>query len=179
MQFLDMKFYLAEDILTKVDRASMAVSLEVRAPFLDRRIVEFAAGLPRNFKLNCNTARFPFGKTGKFVLKKAVAPLLPKSIINRKKSGFVIPVSAWIRGKMNPLVRDMLSEGRLREQGLFNPAFVQKLLKEHELREVDHAKTLWTLLVFQLWLENFGSADNVSVRPTGSVNFDLSSSTAV
>lgn len=155
MQFLDLKFYLAEDILTKVDRASMAVSLEVRSPFLDRRIAEFSAGLPRDYKLNCRTAKFAFGKTGKYVLKKAVAPLLPHHITNRMKSGFGIPVAAMLKGKLNPLVRDLLSPERLRSQGLFNPNFVQRLLTDHETGAGNHAATLWTLLVFQLWFDNF------------------------
>ncbi len=77
--------YLAEDILTKVDRASMATSLEVRSPFLDPRIAEFSASLPKDYKLNCKTAKFAFGNTGKFILKKSVAPLLPHSVTNRKK----------------------------------------------------------------------------------------------
>lgn len=171
MQFLDMKFYLAEDIMTKVDRASMAASLEVRSPYLDRRIVEFAAALPRNFKLNCATPKFLFGRTGKRVLKMAAAPYLPESIINRKKSGFVIPLAGWLRGRLNPLVRDMLAVDRITSQGLFNPVYVQKLLKEHESGKLDHAKTLWSLFVFQMWMENFGpsrsqnaAASNYEVR---------------
>lgn len=156
MQFLDMKFYLAEDIMTKVDRASMAASLEVRSPYLDRRIVEFAAALPRNFKLNCASPRFVFGRTGKLVLKKAAAPLLPDSIINRKKSGFVIPLADWLRGKLNPLIRDLLAVDRITAQGIFNPVYVQKMLKEHESGKLNHAKTLWSLFVFQMWIENFG-----------------------
>ncbi len=171
MQFLDMKFYLAEDIMTKVDRASMAASLEVRSPYLDRRIVEFAAALPRDFKLNCATPKFLFGRTGKRVLKMAAAPLLPESIINRKKSGFVIPLAGWLRGRLNPLIRDMLAADRIAAQGLFNPVYVQKLLREHESGKLDHAKTIWSLLVFQIWMENFGpsravnSATNTNVVP--------------
>ena len=147
-QFLDMKFYMAEDILTKVDRASMAVSLEVRAPFLDPRIAEFSASLPENYKLN--------GKKTKFVLKKAVAPLLPDFVVTRPKKGFGIPVAAWLKGKLNPLARDLLAPERLKNQGLFNPTYVQNLLAEHETGKANHYKTLWTLLVFQLWFDNFG-----------------------
>lgn len=161
MQFLDMKFYLAEDVLTKVDRASMAVSLEVRSPFLDHRLVEFAAGLPRDFKLNCKTAAFGLGKTGKFILKKAMAPLLPDSITSRRKNGFVIPVASWLRGKLNPLVRDALSYDRIKSQGIFNPVYVQKLLIDHESGVANHAKPLWTLLVFQMWFDNFGQPHDV------------------
>ena len=102
MQFLDMKLYLAEDILTKVDRASMAVSLEVRSPYLDRRIAEFAAGLPRNYKLKCDTIKFGLGKTGKYILKRTAGSLLPSQIIHRKKQGFMIPGAAWINGDLPP-----------------------------------------------------------------------------
>jgi asparagine synthase (glutamine-hydrolysing) len=159
MQFLDMKFFLAENVLAKVDRASMAVSLEVRSPFLDPRIVEFSASLPRDFKLNCKTAKFAFGRTGKFILKKAVAPMLPTQITNRRKQGFTVPVAAWLNGKLNPLVRDLLAPDRIKKQGIFNQAYVQNILTEHETGKANHYKTLWTLLIFQLWCDNFPSKD--------------------
>ncbi|HXG84939.1 MAG TPA: asparagine synthase (glutamine-hydrolyzing) [Pyrinomonadaceae bacterium] len=147
MQFLDMNFYLAEDILTKVDRASMAVSLEVRAPFLDYRVAEFAASLPLEYKLN--------GSVGKYILKETVKNLLPASIIKRPKKGFGIPIAEWLKGKLNPLMHDLLAPEKLKNQGLFNPDFVQKLIKEHEQNVASHHKQLWTLLVFQLWYDNF------------------------
>ncbi len=155
MQFLDMKFFLAENVLTKVDRASMAVSLEVRSPFLDPRIAEFSASMPRDYKLNCKSAKFAFGRTGKFILKKAVAPMLPPIVTNRMKKGFEIPVAAWLKGKLNPMIRELLAPERIKNQGLFNPVFVQKLLSEHETGKANHNKTLWTLLIFQLWFDNF------------------------
>ncbi len=147
MQFLDMNFYLAEDILTKVDRASMAVSLEVRAPFLDHRVAEFAASLPLDYKLN--------GSNGKYILKKAVEKLLPKSIIKRPKKGFGIPIADWLKGKLNPLAHDLLSRDRLIKQDLFDYEYVEKLLHEHETGIASNHKQLWTLLVFQLWYDNF------------------------
>ncbi len=147
MQFLDMNFYLAEDILTKVDRASMAVSLEVRAPFLDYRVAEFAASLPLEYKLK--------GSVGKYILKEAVKNLLPASIIKRPKKGFGIPIAAWLKGRLNPLLHEMLAPERLKNQGLFNSDFVRELIKEHETNRASHHKQLWTLLVFQLWYDNF------------------------
>ena len=147
MQFLDMNFYMAEDILTKVDRASMAVSLEVRAPFLDPRVAEFAAQLPVEYKLR--------GRKGKYILKKAVEPLLPKNILNRPKKGFGIPIAGWLKGRLNPLMHDLLAPKRLKDQGLFDEKFVQKLIKEHETNIASHHKQLWTLLVFQIWFDNF------------------------
>ncbi len=147
MQFLDINFYMAEDILTKVDRASMAVSLEVRAPFLDPRVAQFAAALPLEYKLR--------GSNGKYILKKAVEPLLPKEILQRPKKGFGIPIAEWLKGRLNPLLHDLLAPDRLKNQGLFDAAFVQKLINEHETGAASHHKQLWTLLVFQLWFDNF------------------------
>lgn len=147
MQFLDINFYMAEDILTKVDRASMAVSLEVRAPFLDSRVAEFAAQIPLEYKLK--------GNKGKHILKKAMEPFLPKNILHRPKKGFGIPIAEWLKGRLNPLMHELLDEKRLKEQGLFDEKFVKKLIKEHETNAASHHKQLWTLLVFQLWYDNF------------------------
>jgi len=147
MQYLDMNFYMAEDILTKVDRASMAVSLETRAPFLDPRIGQFAASLPLDYKLR--------GNKGKYILKKSVEGLLPKSILTRSKKGFGIPIAAWLKGRLNPLMHDLLAPDRLKDQGLFESDHVQTLIAEHEKGIASHHKQLWTLLVFQLWHSNF------------------------
>ncbi|MDH3491921.1 MAG: asparagine synthase (glutamine-hydrolyzing) [Acidobacteriota bacterium] len=147
MQFLDMNLYLAEDILTKVDRASMAVSLEVRAPFLDHHVAEYAASLPAEYKLR--------GSSTKYILKKAVADLLPAEIINRPKKGFGMPVAKWLKGTLNPLMHEMLSPSRVIIQDLFNYEYVKELMREHEQGIANHYKQLWTLLVFQLWYENF------------------------
>ncbi len=149
MQFLDINFYMAEDILTKVDRASMAVSLEVRAPFLDPRVAQFAASIPLEYKLK--------GNKGKYILKKAMENLLPKNILHRPKKGFGIPIAGWLKGRLNPLMHEMLAPERLKNQGLFDAQFVQKLIKEHETNVASHHKQLWTLLVFQLWFDNFSS----------------------
>ncbi|MFL6467629.1 MAG: asparagine synthase (glutamine-hydrolyzing) [Pyrinomonadaceae bacterium] len=147
MQYLDMNYYLAEDILTKVDRASMAVSLETRAPFLDPRVAQFSASIPINYKLR--------GSKGKFILKKAMEGLLPKEILYRPKKGFGIPTADWLKGRLNSLLHEMLTPARLKSQGLFEPNFVQQLIKEHEAGFASHHKELWTLLVFQLWFDNF------------------------
>ncbi|MEO6655975.1 MAG: asparagine synthase (glutamine-hydrolyzing), partial [Pyrinomonadaceae bacterium] len=147
MQYLDMNFYMAEDILTKVDRASMAVSLETRAPFLDPRIGEFAASLPLDYKLR--------GNKGKYILKRSVEGLLPKTILTRSKKGFGIPIAQWLKGRLNPLMHDMLAPERLKDQGFFEPEHVQTLIAEHEKGIASHHKQLWTLLVFQLWYDNF------------------------
>jgi asparagine synthase (glutamine-hydrolysing) len=147
MQSLDTQLYLAEDILAKVDRASMAVSLEVRAPFLDPQVAEYAASLPRNFKLR--------GRKSKFILKRAVEDLLPPFVSRRGKKGFGIPVAEWLKKKLNPLARDLLSRERVKRAGLFNPDYVTRLLDEHEKGLANHRKPLWTLLMFELWHESF------------------------
>ncbi len=151
MQYLDTKLYLAEDILTKVDRASMAVSLEVRAPFLDRRIAEYAAGLPTDYKLH--------GRTSKYILKQAVRPLLPPFVMKRPKKGFGVPVAEWLKKRLRPLARDLLSPARLRRHGLFNADYVARLQQEHERGVANHQKLLWTLLMFELWHEAFMTDD--------------------
>jgi asparagine synthase (glutamine-hydrolysing) len=149
MQNLDTQLYLAEDILTKVDRASMAVSLEVRAPFLDPRVAEYAASLPSNYKLR--------GRTSKYILKRAVSVsgLLPAFVARRRKKGFGVPFAEWLKGKLRPLARDLLSPERVRKAGVFNPEYVGRLQDEHERGVANHRKLLWTLLMFELWHESF------------------------
>jgi asparagine synthase (glutamine-hydrolysing) len=147
MQSLDTQLYLAEDILTKVDRASMAVSLEVRAPYLDPRVAEFAAGLPSRYKLH--------GYTSKYILKQAAKGLVPSFVWRRGKKGFGVPFAKWLKAELRPLARDLLSPERLRRGGLFNPEYVARLQDEHELGIANHRKLLWTLLTFELWRESF------------------------
>ena len=147
MQFLDINFYMAEDILTKVDRAAMAVSLETRAPFLDPRVGQFAMSIPADYKLR--------GRKGKYILKQAVKDLLPREILSRPKKGFGIPIAEWLKGRLNPLLHDVLAPQQLTEQGIFNSDYVQRLIGEHESNKASHHKELWTLLVFQLWYERF------------------------
>jgi len=147
MQSLDTQLYLAEDILTKVDRASMAVSLEVRAPYLDPRVAEFAASLPSRYKLH--------GYTSKYILKKAAKDMVPSFVWRRGKKGFGVPFAKWLKAELRPLARDLLSPERLRRGGLFNPEYVAKLQDEHEHGVANHRKLLWTLLSFELWRESF------------------------
>jgi asparagine synthase (glutamine-hydrolysing) len=135
--------YLQDDILTKVDRASMANSLEVRAPFLDPLLVELLAQMPSNLKLR----RFET----KLVLRRAFGPLLPPETISRPKKGFGIPVAKWLRDDLRDAVRESLSPERLRSQGLFDPQGVARLLEEHNSGVRDHRKQLWALFAFQQW----------------------------
>ncbi len=151
MLYLDFRLYLEDDLLVKIDRASMACSLELRTPYLDHRLVEFAAGLPaalkvRHFRL-------------KDILKKAVRPWLPREIVARRKQGFSVPIAGWMRKELRPLVEETLSEDKLKRQGVFNAAFVRRLLQEHFSGSADHRKTLWTVLCFQLWYDRWARGD--------------------
>ena len=148
LSYLYCKTYLAEDILHKVDRASMAVSLEARSPFLDRELVEFVARLPRRFKMR--------GMTSKFILKKAFADRLPASVPKRKKKGFGIPVARWFQGPLRPLLEDKLDSQRIAAAGFFRPDVVSRLIREHVAGSHDHRKALWTLLSFELWRDRYG-----------------------
>ena len=136
--------YMLDYILVKVDRCSMMHSLEARAPFLDRDVAEFVCRLPARYKLR--------GTKRKYILKKAVADLLPKEILGRGKRGFLIPVASWLRGQLRPQVDMLLGEKHLREQGIFDPREVGRLVADHASGAADHRKKLWTLLVLQLWL---------------------------
>lgn len=146
--YLSQKMYLTDDILVKVDRASMMNSLEVRAPFLDYRMVEYAAALPERYKLK----RF----TGKHILKQLARQYLPDEIIDRPKKGFGIPLSEWLSGDLKPVMMDLLSKDRLESQGVFEYEGVKTLIDQHVNGEVNQRKLLWSLLSFQLWAKEFG-----------------------
>ena len=146
---LDATTYLPNDILTKVDRASMSVALEVRAPFLAPDVVDFAFAMPARYHMR--------GLRGKRLLRAAVADLLPDAILRRPKKGFGIPVAAWLTGTLKPLLTDVLSPAALRDAGLFEPAEVQTLVDQHLRGVADHRKPLWTLLVLELWRRETGA----------------------
>jgi asparagine synthase (glutamine-hydrolysing) len=141
IQYLDMKTYLVGDILTKVDRASMAHSLEVRVPLLDHPLTEWVSGLPADWKLR--------GSEGKYLLKKSLEPHLPHDVLYRPKMGFGVPLADWFRGPLKQRLRDDLLSGGLADTGLFNAATLEKLVDEHQRGVRDHSAPLWTLLMFQ------------------------------
>jgi asparagine synthase (glutamine-hydrolysing) len=143
----DLKMYLEGDILFKVDRASMANSLEVRVPFLNGRLLDEAMKMPLNFKLN--------RLTGKYLLKKVMGQSLPDDIINRPKKGFNIPIAQWLARDLRPLLMDLLSSARIEAQEIFDSSHIETLIQEHFSRRKDHRKLLWTLLVFQLWHQKY------------------------
>lgn len=144
-QYVDIKTYLVDDILTKVDRMSMAASIEARVPLLDHRIVEMAVNLPAHMKLN-------LGRT-KIVLRKTMKPYLPEFVLKKPKQGFSIPIKHWLRGPLQPLMTDLLSESALRNRGYFEPLTVSTWMKEHLEGRVNHSHRLWALMVLELWMQ--------------------------
>jgi asparagine synthase (glutamine-hydrolysing) len=153
MLYADTRFYLPADMLTKVDRMSMANALEARAPFLDHQLMELAARIPSSIKFR--------GRKKKYILKKALAPVLPADILERKKAGFNVPVGAWLHGALGQKARAVLSPDRLSASGFFRPDAVRTLLDEHTARTADHSFAIWGLLCFQLWYERFVAAPAV------------------
>ncbi|HET7694276.1 MAG TPA: asparagine synthase (glutamine-hydrolyzing) [Vicinamibacterales bacterium] len=143
MMRFDFETYLPEDVLTKVDRMSMAHSIESRVPLLDNLVIDFAATLPSRFKIRSGRR--------KHVLKEALKPLLPTGILDRRKQGFGIPLGTWFRGGLTDLFSDVLESPRARQRGYFEPAFVSRLLREHLSGQRDHTLRLWQLTVFELW----------------------------
>ena len=142
---LDQQTYLPDDLLVKVDRMSMAHSLEVRVPFLDHPLIEFAASLPASLLLRK-------GQT-KALMRRALQGFLPAGILRRPKKGFGMPVAAWLCGPWRQIVADRLSPARLAQRGLWNADYVQQLLREHWARHRNHAKLLWTLFMFERWCD--------------------------
>ncbi|EHR71999.1 asparagine synthase, glutamine-hydrolyzing [Burkholderiales bacterium JOSHI_001] len=146
IQYLDTKTYLVGDINTKVDRASMAHSLEVREPLMDHELVQWLASLPSDLKIK--------GQEGKYLLKKAMEPALPDDILYRPKMGFAVPLARWFRGPLKERVRQAVLGDRLAATGWFNPAYLAHLVDAHQSGRRDYSAPLWTLLMFEAFLRN-------------------------
>ncbi len=145
MMLLDSLTYLPDDILTKVDRAAMGVSLETRIPFLDYRVAELAWRLPLDTKINNGETKWP--------IRQVLYKYVPKELIERPKAGFAIPVGQWIRGPLREWAADLLNEERIRREGYFNPELVQQLWQQHLSGKYDWTPRLWAILMFQAWLD--------------------------
>lgn len=151
VQYLDFRTYLPGDILTKVDRASMAHSLEVRVPILDHKFVEWVAGLSPELKFN--------GREGKHVFKKALEPYLSQQILYRPKMGFAVPLAGWFRGPLRETLRDALLGPTLADERWFNRRMIQRLLDQHQTGQRDHSAALWSLLMFEAFLRRELASD--------------------
>jgi asparagine synthase (glutamine-hydrolysing) len=146
--YLDLKTYLADDIMVKVDRMSMAASLETRAPLLDRELVEFAFSLPPYWKVR--------GSSGKWFFKKAMEGILDKETIYRQKEGFSIPIKNWLKSELKELMLECLSEKNIKAMGYFSYPRVRQMIQEHLQNRENHAHRLWALIQFHLWHDHFG-----------------------
>ena len=145
MMFLDSITYLSDDILTKVDRSAMAVSLETRIPLLDHRVVELAWRLPLEMKINHGN--------GKHILRKLLFKYVPRDLVERPKMGFSVPINSWLRGPLNEWAEDLLSTSKLKKEGFFSPDEIKKKWEEHKSGRRDWQHQLWNVLIFQAWLE--------------------------
>ncbi len=145
LQDVDLGIYLADDLLVKTDRMSMAHSLEARVPYLDTAVSDLALALPTALKVR--------GLSKKRLLRQAARTLVPERILRARKRGFSIPAAAWLRGELRPLAQEVLAPARIREQGYFEPAFVSRLLEDHCARREDYSRQLWGLMSFSLWVE--------------------------
>jgi len=145
LMYRDTSGYLPGDLLVKLDRASMAVSLEARCPLLDHRVVEFAWCLPANVKIR--------NGSGKWLLRRLLRRYLPEELFDRPKHGFDVPIGIWLRGPLRDWAEELLSPSRLRGQGLLDPARVQAKWHEHLSGQRDRACELWAILMFEAWLD--------------------------
>ena len=151
MMYCDAVSYLPDDILAKVDRASMAVSLETRVPFLDHRVAELAARIPLEMKVRDGR--------GKNILRRLLYREVPRALVERPKAGFAIPVGEWIKGPLRPWAEDLLDPGLLRAEGWFDPDIVRRRWRDHLSGRRDSAVALWAILMFQAWVrEQRGTA---------------------
>jgi asparagine synthase (glutamine-hydrolysing) len=166
LMYLDSKTYLPGDIMAKVDRMSMAHSIETRAPFLDHELIEFVQRIPAALKLK--------GDETKYILKQAVTGLVPEVIIRRQKKGFGVPLRAWFKRELKEMLHDTLTDQRTRERGLLNQRAIRHLINEHQIGRRDHARELWSLLTLELWHRAFvdqkpamsyAGAKSVSLKP--------------
>ena len=144
---VDQRTYLPDAMLTKVDRASMANSLEIRVPLLDHRVVEYTSKLPDSLKYRNGSS--------KYLLKKLLARYVPTGLFERPKMGFGVPIDRWFRGELKDLLLDYLSSERLRKEGLFDHTLIERKINEHLSGHANHQYRLWSLLMWEMWRERW------------------------
>jgi len=154
--YADIKSTLVSEMLTKVDRMTMAFGLEARVPFLDHQLVEWGFGLADDLKIR--------GTEGKLVVKKALEPLLPQEVLYRSKHGFNVPMRIWLRGELRDMVHDLLSPDRVRSRGLFQPQAVQRLLVANDQGQHDLSNRIFVLMCLELWFRQYGDGRAALVR---------------
>ena len=147
MLYVDTKTWLAEDLLVKADKMTMAAAVELRVPFLDHRLVELAASFPTHMKIR--------GRTGKYIMKRYAETLLPREIVHRPKRGFPVPLAQWMRGRVGRLAKEVLFDDRTRRRGILNIPYLETLFRRHEQGTEDYSRNIWTLLVFETWMRTF------------------------
>jgi asparagine synthase (glutamine-hydrolysing) len=162
VQYADMKTYLPGDILTKVDRASMAHSLEVRVPILDHQFIEWAAGLPAELKLR--------GGEGKYLFKKASERLVPREVLYREKMGFAVPLASWFRGPLRDRTHVALTGSDLAASGLVDVKAVDLMFNQHVSGVRDHSAGLWALIMFESFLRQVHGRNSVEPKTVGNVS---------
>jgi asparagine synthase (glutamine-hydrolysing) len=155
--YVDVKTYLVDDIMTKVDRMSMAVSLESREPLLDHKLLEFAASVPAALKLKNGRS--------KYLLRRLLERRVPRTIVHRRKHGFEAPTGEWLRGPLAPMAADLLFDGRLRSRGVFDAAAIARLWREHCDGRHDHRHRLWSLVMLELWFREFIDGARAARKP--------------
>lgn len=157
--YLDSKTYLPGDILTKVDRMSMAASLEARAPLLDHELIDFVTRIPSSLKMR--------GLETKYIFKQAVRDFVPPEILDRRKQGFGVPISVWINQELRDPISDALTDTRARARGYFDPSYIELLFNEHRRGRRDHSQQLWALYIFELWQRAYLDADGFTSETVG------------
>jgi asparagine synthase (glutamine-hydrolysing) len=145
--YVDLKSYLVDNCLVKVDRMSMAASLEARVPFLDKDLVELAFRVPDRYKVS--------GRQTKILLKKVAARKIPHDCVYRPKEGFSIPIKNWLHNELRPLLDDLTNEKRIKEEGIFRSETISRLKREHQTGVANHSHTLWAIIVFESWRRRF------------------------
>jgi asparagine synthase (glutamine-hydrolysing) len=148
MQYADVETFLTDDILVKVDKASMFNSIETRAPLLDQYLVEYVASLPSTIRTHDGAL--------KYLLKKVAADMLPAEIVTRPKQGFGVPIQHWLRADLANYAHELLDSPRAHQRGIFNPQFIRHLLKSHtHTKLINHSEAIWTLLCLELWFQTY------------------------